>query len=666
MKQTACLAAASLLGSAAANPYPHQLEAEAAVGALALLKRALPANAPHGYTPQTVNCPSATPTIRSAAQLSPNETEWLQVRRNATLDPMKELLGRMNITGFDATQYINNHQNNASALPNIGIAISGGGYRAMLNGAGVVQAMDSRTPNSTSAGQIGGLLQAATYLSGLSGGSWLVGSLYSNNFTSVDHVLATDTSADNSGDVWQLGNSIFEGPKSGGIQLLSSVNYYSQLVDQVHGKEDAGFNTTITDYWGRALSYQLVNATDGGPDFTFSSIATQDFFTQGTAPLPLIVTDNRSPGEVLVGTNSTVFTISPWELGSDDPTLYGFAPLQYVGTNFTNGSPRNDERCVVGFDSVSYVMGTSSSLFNEILTTVNGANTTGLLSSALQSALSAVLAPLGADNEDIADWVNPFVGYNNGSNLNSDVETLTLVDGGEDGQNIPLHPLIQPNRHVDVIFAVDTSADTNASLPTDASSTGWPDGISIVTTYERSLSEIGNNTAFPAVPDINTFFNLGLNNNITFFGCDAANISGQAPLVVYMPNAPYVFFSNTSTFQLEYNDTERDAMVLNGYNLATQGNSTLDAEWPACVGCAILSRSFDRTNTDVPEICTRCFSRYCWDGTVDSTPPKDYIPPYKLGAKKAVKVTTSAATSRWEMSVFVAVSVACVVSAFVV
>ncbi len=119
-------------------------------------------------------------------------------------------------------------------------------------------------------------------------------------------------------------------------------------------------------------------------------------------------------------------------------------------------------------------------------------------------------------------------------------------------------------RHVDVIFAVDSSADTNASWPVQGSSAGWPDGASIIATYERSLSTIGNGTAFPAVPDKNTFFNLGLNLRPTFFGCDASNMTGPAPLVVYMPNAPYVYNSNTSTFDLSYNDTERNAIILNG------------------------------------------------------------------------------------------------------
>jgi lysophospholipase len=120
---------------------------------------------------------------------------------------MSELLKRLNIEGFDAEKYINDNRNNVTALPNVAIAFSGGGYRAMTNGAGGLAAFDSRTANSTSAGHIGGLLQAATYIAGLSGGGWLVGSIYSNNFTSVQRII--DQPED--GSVWQLGNSILEG-----------------------------------------------------------------------------------------------------------------------------------------------------------------------------------------------------------------------------------------------------------------------------------------------------------------------------------------------------------------------------------------------------------------------------------------------------------------------
>lgn len=51
--------------------------------------------------------------------------------------------------------------------------------------------------------------------------------------------------------------------------------------------------------------------------------------------------------------------------------------------------------------------------------------------------------------------------YNPSTNPQASTRQLTLVDGGENGENIPLHPLIQPARELDVIFAIDSSADTD-------------------------------------------------------------------------------------------------------------------------------------------------------------------------------------------------------------
>ena len=84
-------------------------------------------------------------------------------------------------------------------------------------------------------------------------------------------------------------------------------------------------------------------------------------------------------------------------------------------------------------------MGTSSTLFNSILTVVNGTDTTGILSSALQSALTSVLAKVGASDDDIADYVNPFYNYHTERNPYAVSRQLTLVYGGEDNQNVPLY-----------------------------------------------------------------------------------------------------------------------------------------------------------------------------------------------------------------------------------
>lgn len=206
-------------------PREASPDVESTVTLAELSIRAFP-NAPDGYTPQNTTCPSTRPSVRSASALSHNETSWLELRRNNTIDPLRDLLGRLNITGFDAESYINNNAKNASALPNIGIAVSGGGYRACLNGGGAIQAFDNREINSTTAGHLGGLLQSATYLAGLSGGGWLVGSIYVNNFTTITGLLDNDASP-----VWEFGNSIFEGPSTGAIQYVNS-GFTFPILDQ--------------------------------------------------------------------------------------------------------------------------------------------------------------------------------------------------------------------------------------------------------------------------------------------------------------------------------------------------------------------------------------------------------------------------------------------------
>ena len=386
----------------------------------------------------------------------------------------------------------------------------------------------------------------------------------------------------------------------------------------------------LTPKSSTALSFQLVNASDGGASYTWSSIQLQDSFANADSPMPILVADGRAPGETLIPVNTTVYEFNPFEFGSWDPTTYGFVPLEFLGSNFSGGVLAPNDQCVRGFDNVGYVMGTSSSLFNQLILTVNQTSIPQLA----KSFVSYVLHDLGDSDNDIAQYQpNPFYGYNTETSQVSEEPSLTLVDGGEDLENIPLHPLIQPFRHVDVIFAVDSSADTNNY---------WPNGTALVATYERSLKStsanggnLANGTSFPAVPDQNTFVNLGLNTRPTFFGCNSSNTTSPTPLVVYIPNSPYTYQSNLSTLTLSYNTSQRNLIVENGYNVATMGNGTVNSTWSVCVGCAILQRSLERTKTAIPQVCTQCFADFCWDGTVNSTNPAAYEPPYKIAPAKS-------------------------------
>ena len=141
-----------------------------------------------------------------------------------------------------------------------------------------------------------------------------------------------------------------------------------------------------------------------------------------------------------------------------------------------------------------------------------------------------------------------------------------------------------------------------------------------------------------------------MNSRPTFFGCNGTNVTqgnNIPPIIVYLPNSPYSYYSNTSTFgKLSWSIEDRNAMIQNGYNVATQANATRDgaSNWPTCVGCAILSRSMERNKQKIPNVCQKCFEQYCWNGTLVETNATQYNPVlYLTGAtKKEAKSGSSA------------------------
>lgn len=213
----------------------------------------------------------------------------------------------------------------------------------------------------------------------------------------------------------------------------------------------------------------------------------------------------------------------------------------------------------------------------------------------------------------------------------ADYSTLELVDGGEDKQNIPLWPLLQPERQIDVVLAIDSSADTEYH---------WPNGSSLVHTYRRinGNASYTNTISFPSVPGFDTFVELGLNQKPVFFGCDGRNHSGPGPpppLIVYLPNTPFNYYTNMSTFKLEYKDAEVDGFVRNGREQVEQGNGGDDKYWNECLACAILQRVRERSGDIVgygDGKCKDCFQSYCWNGTTVGKSGGVYAPHLKNGS----------------------------------
>lgn len=115
-------------------------------------------------------------------------------------------------------------------------------------------------------------------------------------------------------------------------------------------------------------------------------------------------------------------------------------------------------------------MGTSATLFNLLVYRIMASNST------VASLLGPFLKSIDGMDDDIATYPNPFQGLNMGTYADATELDIDLVDGGEDNENVPLWPLIHPERQVDVILSLDASADTTYS---------WPNGRSVPFSSKR-------------------------------------------------------------------------------------------------------------------------------------------------------------------------------------
>ena len=259
-----------------------------------------------------------------------------------------------------------------------------------------------------------------------------------------------------------------------------------------------------------------------------------------------------------------------------------------MGSDLTAGSPTVKNECVVHYDNLGYVFGTSSDVFNAACAVIPPSNdTTAGLANVLEGLVSLNHEPATQDLFGI--YPNPFYKYTRSSRVQS-TPLLTMADGGEANHNDPIWPFIQPSRAVDVIIVNDNSADT---------SDNFPDGREIRQTYESA--QAAGLTKMPFIPVAATFLAQGLNKRATFFGCNETGTT----FIVFLPNVAYSYNSGQSTAKLEYSVAETDAMIANGVQVAIQGGAT---GWPFCLACAVKNKD----GKSLPAGCNACFAKYCY------------------------------------------------------
>lgn len=205
-----------------------------------------------------------------------------------------------------------------------------------------------------------------------------------------------------------------------------------------------------------------------------------------------------------------------------------------------------------------------------------------------------------------SNWPNPFMGLNTTVADLRNQANLKIVDGSEGGQAIPLWSLIQTVRKADFLIAWDDNGDAPVYT--------WNNGTNLHDTY---VAANRSGIPFPIVPSAPTFIMNNYTHRPVFFGCDAnltTTKSPATPIVLYLANAPYSAYTNYSFAQATMSREQMSEVFVNSFDIVTQGNGTLDAEWEQCLGCAAIDRSVARVGMKRTPQCERCMERYCWDG----------------------------------------------------
>jgi lysophospholipase len=108
-----------------------------------------------------------------------------------------------------------------------------------------------------------------------------------------------------------------------------------------------------------------------------------------------------------------------------------------------------------------------------------------------------------------------FQGINPGVFSATSEVILQLSDGGLAGENVPLATQLVKARGIEVILAIDASADTSQS---------WANGTSLFATQARSRLLPSGTIDMPPLPaDLNAFSQGGYASRPTFFGCEGGS-----------------------------------------------------------------------------------------------------------------------------------------------
>lgn len=360
-------------------------------------------------------------TQRQRGSISDDEKNvFLPARRAVTLKAQQELLATG--TGFVL------RLNERTAL-NIALAFSGGGYRAMTLTAGLLEALEQL-----------GLLDAATYISTLSGSTWFLAPWLKSGLSvaAFTQELAERISFMN---VEFLGRRAWQDP------TRKAALHHDIMLPKFAFNQPIG----TVDLFGWLLTQALL-------DSDYSAVLSEQWprIKDGKYPFPIYTTISMHN----IGTPEQAdyryqwYEVNPLEFENIEQGLA--IPVWALGREFENGiSQRTKGLPTYPFEqSLGYMLGTFGSAYTIDFLKEGNKFVTGVASwllGGLQKVMTIKrLWP--------AQSFNPWKGLEGQPHWLQKRKLLTFVDGGIDF-NLPILPLLKKERALDVIIIGDASAD---------------------------------------------------------------------------------------------------------------------------------------------------------------------------------------------------------------
>jgi phospholipase A2 len=389
--------------------------------------------------------------------------------------------------------FIDQEDLDTNNIPTIALCGSGGGTRAAICFSGFLLGAQNI-----------GLFNASSYISTLSGSTWMMGPLLARQKTLPEFT--------------EIFRNRVQKP------FMRSLNY-GIIAERLISTEKQYGHLMVVDLWGAILADRFMGDLKTDAQFvSFKNI--RQTLTQNNnfqCPFPIFST--------VIGNEVYPYPwleVTPFTTGSS--LIGGRIPTTTFGSEFYNGSSKKElpERslgCFLGIFGSPYSLNLTD-LLADLIQSINNDE--------LRSIFEGIVNRfIDKEKRFLPSSVNNFL-YSPSNNPLRKKKFITLTDAGMTYDNIATPPLLDPERHVDVIIVCDAS--------TDAHKKGFPE----IHAARQYAKDFGLN--FPSIdnPEV-----IGDEEDVVIFkGTDK-----ETPTIVYFPNK-----ITDGTLKFEYSNDEFDAL----------------------------------------------------------------------------------------------------------